>query len=169
MIITNNTSASEIVIKNMKLDGTDIVVATSVVIDNSLLVLNAGSLIQLLFGSKISVLESPSNISTGITVELVDTAVTLTASDLVSGVIYTAVPTADRAQTTPTAVQIVAAIPNCKIGNTFEFTIVNTAAFNETLTAGVGVTILGNAVTNNASNTYKGLVTSLTAVTIFCY
>lgn len=98
---------------------------------------------------------------------LADTAVVLTAANIIDKGVFTAVPTANRIQTTDTATAIIAAIPGYQVGTSFEFTIVNTAAFNETLSAGTGVTIVGNAVVNNASATFIGVITAPTTLTIY--
>ncbi len=110
---------------------------------------------------------TPSRIKTKGLVQLIDTATTLTAANLVNKSIFTAVPTANRIQTTDSAVNIIAALPNYQIGTWFEFTIVNTAAFNETLSPGTDVTIFGNAVVNNGSATFIAVVMSSTEVSIF--
>lgn len=100
-------------------------------------------------------------------IALVDTATVLTGANLIDKTIFTAVPTANRIQTTDTALNIIAAIPSYQIGTAFEFTIVNTAAFNETLAAGTDVTLVGNMVVNNGSASFIGIVTSSTTVTIY--
>lgn len=103
-------------------------------------------------------------------VNLADTATTLLASDLVEKGIFKATPTANRIQITDDAPNIIDALNNVsgyQIGTWFDFTIVNTAAFNETLTAGTGVTLVGNMVVNNNSATFRTLVTSISTVTIY--
>lgn len=170
MLIKNN-SGGALAVRDIKLDGTLLNIAKDATlnINENLLVANAAAVLVGLFGADVSITEVGQVVSTGKIVDLVDTAVTLTAADMVAGVLYKTTPTTARAQTTPTAALLVAAIPNCVVNSTFEFTIVATAAFNETLTPGVGVTIVGSAVCNNASATYKAIVTAIDtpAITIF--
>lgn len=168
MLIKNNTT-DELIISGMLRDGTNIILAASATtdIDVSLLVTDAATKILDIFGAHVTVTSVDSNIGKSTIIPLVDTVNTLTAAQLVSGAVFTAVPTAARIQTTDTAAAIIAAIPNYAVGSSFEFTIVNTAAFNETLNPGVGVTIVGSAVVNNASATFKAVVTSSTLVSIF--
>lgn len=51
------------------------------------------------------------------------------------------------------------------VGECFNFTMISTAAANFTLAAGTGVTILGNAVVNNAKKEWEMCVTSTTTNT----
>ena len=84
---------------------------------------------------------------------------TLVASDLVNAVAHTCDPAAARAITTPTAALIVAEIKakasdnSCIAGDTFQFCFINggTAGADEscTMTAGTGVTVVGNAEVEN--------------------
>jgi hypothetical protein len=97
--------------------------------------------------------------------DLVDTAVTLTAAQLMTGIIK-CTPTTARNQTLPTAAAIIAALPYHPTGTSYVFTVVNTAAFNETLLTNTGLTLLGNMVVNNASATFIVLVTSGTTCTV---
>lgn len=96
---------------------------------------------------------------------LADAAATLTAAQLLNGV-FTSTPTAARALTTDTAVAIIATLPGYVVGTHYNFTLVNNAAFDLTLTAGTGVTLIGKAVVNNASATWKIIVTAATTVSI---
>lgn len=109
-------------------------------------------------------------ISNGYTIKsvvaLADTAVTLTAAQMLTGGIITAAPTAARNQQSATAANIISAV-SASVGRCFEFTIINTAAFDVTLTTNTGVTLVGNMVVNNASATFIVLVTSGTTVSIF--
>jgi len=99
-------------------------------------------------------------------VALADTAVTLTAAQLITSGILTAVPSADRSQQLPTAADLIAALPVTTTGTCFEFTLVNTAAYNETLTTNTGLTLTGSMVVNNASGTFIGIVTGADTVTV---
>ena len=73
-------------------------------------------------------------------------AATLTVQELTQGVIVTSFGSA-LALTTPTGAAIDAYLTNAKVGSTFNLSIVQTAAFAATLTAGVGVTVVGSAAT----------------------
>ena len=103
---------------------------------------------------------------------------TLVASDLVNAVAHTCDPAAARAITTPTAALIVAEIKvkasdsRCIAGDTFQFCFINggTAGADEscTMTAGTGVTIVGNAEVENADTASDAISTgsSLWAVQV---
>lgn len=90
---------------------------------------------------------------------------TLTAAQLTGGLITRTGPTANYTDTTDTAVNIIAAIPNALTGTCFELIIINTVAFVGTIAAGAGVTLAGTT-TLAASSTrrYLGTVTSATTV-----
>lgn len=96
---------------------------------------------------------------------LTDAAATLTAAQLIGG-LFTITPTAGRALTTDTAVAILAAMPPHVDGSYFEFTVVCLAAFAATITAGVGVTLVGDMAPNNESATFIVYRTAATTVTI---
>jgi len=81
--------------------------------------------------------------------------------------IFTITPTLARALTTDTAANIVAAMAGYQVGTWFDIVIVCLAAFDVTLGAGTGVTIVGNAVVNNASGTWRARIDSATAVTLY--
>lgn len=57
------------------------------------------------------------------------------------------------------------------VGDVFEFSMISTAASNFTLTTATGITLLGNAVVNNAKKIWECTVTSVTtnAETLTCY
>jgi hypothetical protein len=80
-----------------------------------------------------------------------DTA-TLTAAQ-VTGEMLVVTPTANASYTLPTAALIDAAVPSARVGSTFDWSIVNTAAFTTVLVMGTGVTNGGGALTANASGT----------------
>ena len=68
------------------------------------------------------------------------------------------------ADTTPTAAQIVAAIPGCEIGSTFDFDIINNNTGLLTITAGSGVTLSGTTtIATLFTRRYRARVTSITA------
>lgn len=103
-------------------------------------------------------------------VALADAAATLTADQMVNSGIFTITPTVARILTTDTGTAIVAAIQGAQTGTWSTITIVNTAAFDVTLAAGVGVTMgagQGKHVINNVSGTWLVHVTSGTTVTIY--
>lgn len=76
----------------------------------------------------------------------------LTAAALISGLITRSGPTAAYTDTTDTATNIIAALDNPRVGEAFDFTIINGVAFIETIAAGTGVTLAGT-VNNAASRT----------------
>lgn len=82
-----------------------------------------------------------------------DTA-TLTAAQIVNGMLV-ATPTANATLTLPTAALIDAAIPNARIGSTFDLALVNAAAatYTAALALSTGVTNGGNAVISLAATT----------------
>jgi len=106
-------------------------------------------------------------IKTKAVVALADTATILTGAQLIDSGIFTAVPTVARTQTTDTAANIIAAMPGAATGMWSDFSISVTAAFDETLVSGTGVTLVGKMVLNDRSGTFKILVTSGTTVTIY--
>lgn len=86
----------------------------------------------------------------------VNTTATLTAADLVDGII-TSTTAAAVAGTTPTGTLLTAAFPHVPIGGAVEFTVINTGGTNAfTLTAGTDVTIVGAAaVAASTSGTFR--------------
>ena len=94
---------------------------------------------------------------------LSDAAATLTAAQLIGGE-FTITPTVARIQTTDTAANIIAALTGSVDNSNFETTIVNLAAFDVTLAAGTGVTLVGNMTVNNGSATFR--VRRLTSSTV---
>lgn len=102
-----------------------------------------------------------------------DTA-TLTVAQLLGGLI-TGTPTAAANYTLPTATLIVAALgswSNPYIGQSFEFTIKNTSAGANTITAvaGTGVTLTGTAtVAQNAIKRFRLVVTNVITPTVTVY
>lgn len=94
-----------------------------------------------------------------------DAATTLTG-DQTAHAIVTMTPGAARNLTTATAAQIVAAIPEARVGTCFELTVVNGAAATHaiTLVAGSGVTLGGVAamatIAAASSVTYLGRITA---------
>lgn len=67
--------------------------------------------------------------------------------------------------TTRTAVQLVADIPNAKVGDSYMLLITNTSGGTTTLVGGTGVTITGTAtMATNTTRLFRVTLTSLTAV-----
>jgi len=91
----------------------------------------------------------------------------MTASQMINSSIFTGTPGAAITLTTATATEIYNALSTPEVGSWFEFIVISLAAFNITLTAGTGVTIVGNAVANNSSATFVCRIDSDTAVTIY--
>lgn len=93
---------------------------------------------------------------------------TLTAAGIAGGVITRTGPTGAYTDTTATAAQIVAAIPNAFVGQSFYARIKNGVGFTQTLSGGTGVTISGSTfLPALTTGTYLVTLTSLTAVTIY--
>ena len=90
--------------------------------------------------------------SQGNPTDLVDTAVTLTIAQLLTKIIV-ATPTDNRSQALPAGALMDAGKP-IAIGEAFDWSLVNLASAThaETITAGVGHTIVGNAVVAAASS-----------------
>lgn len=90
---------------------------------------------------------------------------TLTAAALTGGIVNRTGSTAAYSDTTDTAVNIIAAMPNQNVGTSQIVHIENTVAFPETISAGAGVTVSGNAVVPPLS-TGVFLMTIATAATV---
>lgn len=107
-------------------------------------------------------------------VSTVDTAAaaTYTAAQLLGGLILRDPNGGSRSDVSPTAAEIVAALPGVEAGSAFEFVIRNTADASETitLTAGTGVTLSGTmTIAQNNSKRFLCVVTAVgtPAVTIY--
>ncbi len=87
---------------------------------------------------------------------------TLTAAQLLGGILYRTGPVGGYADTTPTAAAIVAAMDNPQIGDSFTFTHVNGVAQICTFTAGAGVTLAGTV--NNAASKVRMYLCTVTNV-----
>jgi hypothetical protein len=100
---------------------------------------------------------------------------TWTAAELLAGILLRDPAGAGRSDVTPTAALIVAAIPDARVGQSFEFTMHNTADADEviTVTAGVGVTLAPTLITlgRGQSKKFLAVLTNVTgaaeAVTIY--
>ena len=103
------------------------------------------------------------------TVTTVNTAgnETYSAAQLLGGFILRDPAGTDRTDTTPTAAEIVAAIPNASVGSSFEFTIRNTADHNESITLGGGTNVTLSPTTivipRDYSETFLVVCTNVTS------
>lgn len=85
---------------------------------------------------------------------LADAAATLTAAQMIGGE-FTITPTAARILTTDTAANIIAAMVGSVDNSNFDIVIGNAAAFDVTLAAGAGVTIVNRATISNGSGHWR--------------
>jgi len=95
---------------------------------------------------------------------------TYTAAELLGGLILRDPAGGARSDVTPTAALIIAAITQGGVGNSFEFTIQNTADAAETITvtAGTDVTLTGTmTIAQSNSKRFLCVVTASTTVTIY--
>lgn len=94
-----------------------------------------------------------------------DANLTLTIPQVLGGIIQFTGFTAGRQVTTPTAADILAALPEMDIGDTFMLFVSITPAFAATWVAGVGVTLAGRATTP-ASVMTPVVIQKLTSTTV---
>lgn len=99
---------------------------------------------------------------------LADANAVLTGAQMVGG-LFTITPTAARTLTTDTAVNIISAFSGSVDNNYFLMTITSfeqtaNLAYDTTLVAGVGVTIIGKPIINNGASTF--IVRRLTSTTV---
>lgn len=91
-------------------------------------------------------------------VELPIGTITITAAQILSGLLVTVAGTAARGQTLPTGTQVDTALPNAKVGSTFDISMVNlgTSSGVITLTGGTGFSIVGlNTIPVTSSATFR--------------
>lgn len=91
-------------------------------------------------------------------VALTDASVTLTASQVLKGLLAGAPTTSDKTLTLPTAALLVAAIPGAQIGDTFNYVVVNTGVgdgIQFIVAAGSGGTNVGYMTVDNPVGTDK--------------
>ena len=110
---------------------------------------------------------TPPKTKTKTVVALTDADATLTAAEMIDSGIFTITPTIARTLTTDTAANLVAAMAGYQVGTWFDITIICLAAYDVTLAANTGVTIVGGNVVNNASGTWRARFDSATAVTLY--
>jgi hypothetical protein len=97
-------------------------------------------------------------------------AITYTAASLVGGLILRDPAGGNRSDVTPTAALLSAALGGAKAGDSFEFTIRNTADGNETITvtAGTGCTLSGTmTIAQNNTKRFLVVFTSSSAYTLY--
>jgi hypothetical protein len=105
-----------------------------------------------------------------VTTDATAAALTYTAAQLKGGLILRDPAGAGRSDVTPTAALLLASIPGAKAGDSFEFTIRNTADAAETITvtAGTGATLSGTmTIAQNNSKRFRVVIDSLTAYTVY--
>ena len=96
-----------------------------------------------------------------------DVSSVMTASQMINSSIFTGTPGSAITLTTATATEIYNALSTPEIRSWFEFTVISLAAFSIKLTAGTGVTIVGNNVANNSSATFICRIDGEATVTIY--
>lgn len=98
---------------------------------------------------------------------------TFTAAQFVNGIISLSGQTAAQSPVPPTAAAIVAAIPNCQIGSSFEVVIINahTSSGAVTLQTATGVTYAGatNVIPITKSQRFRGIVTGVDTPAVVVY
>ena len=119
----------------------------------------------LLLGMTPAINDAVKRLST-VTTDATAGANTWSAAELIGGLLLRDPAGADRADVTPTAALIVAAIAAAIVSSSFEFVIKNTADADEviTLTAGVGVTLSGTmTIRRGYAHRYLAVCTNVTA------
>lgn len=105
-----------------------------------------------------------------VTTDSTAAALTYTAAMLKGGLILRDPNGAGRSDVTPTAALLAAAIPGARAGDSFEFTIRNTADAAETITitAGDGATLSGTmTIAQNNTKRFRVVLASATAYTVY--
>lgn len=96
-----------------------------------------------------------------------NTTATLTAADLIDGILTSSTAAAVTA-TTPTGTQLTAAAPHVAIGGAFDFAVINTGGSNAfTLQAGTDVTVTGSAVAASSSGLFRAKRTAANTWVIY--
>lgn len=109
----------------------------------------------------------PSKLPTREAVNMADSDSSLSTFNLTYKGIFVSNNTANWGRTTSNAADIVMGLYQYQIGTSFDFTVIAKAAFNDTILAGSGVTLVGNMIVNNQSAVFTCVVDSPTAVTIY--
>lgn len=94
-------------------------------------------------------------------INLTDSDATLTSTDIMNTILVMN-PTNNRTLTLPNAMSVVANIQNAEIGDSFDFTIINTTTTNNLITLSTG-TIIGNPTVGPASAKFKLRITNVTS------
>jgi hypothetical protein len=112
------------------------------------------------------IVDGPEFVKTVVTTITTAGNATLTAAQLIGGMIVRDPSGAARTDTTPTAAQIVSAIKNRNVGSSFVFKIRNAADAAETITlaGGTGVTLAAGNTNTVAQNNTKQFLVVLTNV-----
>lgn len=102
---------------------------------------------------------------------ITSSAPTLTAAQVLGGLLNFSGQTAAQAVTTPTATEIVAALKNAQVGQKFEFVVQNahTSLGAITLTAGTGVTVTAGSVPVTKTQIFWGIVTAIGTPAVSIY
>ena len=100
-----------------------------------------------------------------ITTVATDAAVTVAVAAVLGGVLQYTGFSAGRVITTPTAADLIAAMPDMDIGDTYYFVTSITTAFAGTWAAGADVTLAGRATTPASSSTGV-VIEKLSATTV---
>lgn len=104
------------------------------------------------------------NFGGGLAADANTTGHTLSAANFLSGLLIRSGPAGAFSDTTPTAAQIVAAIPNVVVGSNRLIAIQNSGAGLMTLLAGAGVTLSGTTtIASGATRWYLASVTNATS------
>lgn len=91
-----------------------------------------------------------------------DGSATLEVDEVINGIVRQSGQSSSMNLTTPDAADIVAAIPNCQVGSSFEFIVINEndAGGDVTVVGGTDVTIVGaDAVAEDKTQIFRGRVT----------
>lgn len=99
---------------------------------------------------------------------------TLTAAQITGGILTGDPSTSAASYTLPTVALTLAAVPNLKIGSTFDLTIINLGTSSGVITVlvGTGWSIVGKATipittTDGSSVTFRARVTAATTMTLY--
>jgi len=100
-------------------------------------------------------------------VTMADSDSALSASQMVLKGIFISSNTANWQRTVATASNIIGYLYSYQVGTAFDFTVIARQAYNDTITANTGVTLVGDMTVNNESAVFTCVVDSPTAVTIY--
>lgn len=100
-------------------------------------------------------------------VNMADSDSALSSSQMVLKGIFISNNTSNWLRTVATASNIIGQLYSYQVGTAFDFTVIAKQAFNDTITANTGVTLVGDMTVNNESAVFMCVVTSPTTVTIY--